>query len=351
MSWIEKNQEKVLLGGAAVVALGLAYLGWSKLASVDTDFSANPKGSGASVTAVPGAELVPKAVQSLNQPREWDQDLDGERPVELFASIPLFVRSDNPDKPIDLLKDEPVHPPIPNTWWLEKRIDPGFGDSPLRDPDGDGFSNIEEFNEKTDPNDPKNFPSLIAKLKYQKDESLGWVIRPSYGSEGKFPFNYEDTKGRKNRVSSAEPIGPDTVFFDKEPQKGRFKLLGHEVVKEMNEKINMEIEITYVRIEDLRSNKTGTIYKFPSPLPDDARKNKYLQYDRTAVFSLEALGQEGKEFKVEENTEFALPPDASEKQYKLLKVTPESVEVEYPAGDGSRKTARISKGSMAVPSE
>jgi hypothetical protein len=34
------------IGGAAVVALGLAYAGWSKIGAVETDFSATTKGVG-----------------------------------------------------------------------------------------------------------------------------------------------------------------------------------------------------------------------------------------------------------------------------------------------------------------
>ena len=158
MSWFSKNYEKAALGGAVVVALGLAYLGWSKFGGVEEDFGTGLKGGGNNNTAVAGADLIPKALQSMKLDRTWKQALDGERPVDLFTGIALFIKSSDPEKPVDLLKDAPVHPPIPNTWWLENRIDPGFADSPDRDPDGDGFSNIEEFNAKTDPNNAKSHP-------------------------------------------------------------------------------------------------------------------------------------------------------------------------------------------------
>ena len=46
MSWFSKNYEKAALGGAVAVALGLAYLGWSKFGGVDEDFDASLKGDG-----------------------------------------------------------------------------------------------------------------------------------------------------------------------------------------------------------------------------------------------------------------------------------------------------------------
>ena len=350
MSWFSTNYEKAALGAAAAVALGLAYLAWAKVGGVDDDFATGLKGTGNNQTAVPGADLIPKALQSMKLDRTWTQAVVGERPVNLFTGIALFISSNAPDKPVDLITGDPIHPPIPNTWWIENRIDPGFANAPQSDPDGDGFTNLEEFKAETNPNNAKSFPSLIAKLTYLKDESLLWVIRPSSGYDGRFPINYEDDKGGRNRVSSAEMVGPDELFFAKPPMAKRFKLLGSEVRKELNPKINIEQEVTYVRIEDQQPNKKGLIYEIPAPL-SEARKKEHARYDRTAVLSLEALGREGKSFKVEENTTFALPPDAPRKDYLLKSVTPDAITVEYPDSSGTRKTVEIRKGSFPDLSE
>jgi hypothetical protein len=347
MSWLSTNYEKAALGGSAVIAIGLVWLGWSKFSAVSDELGAKLSGRGKSDPAVVGAELIPKALQSLKLDRSWQQSrAAGERPVNLFTGISLFVASSAPDKAIDLLSDPPVHPPIPNVWWIENRLDPGYANSPLLDPDNDGFSNLEEFTASTNPYDPNSHPPLVAKLTYLKDQSITWVIRPGYGSEGKFPFNYEDNQGRRNRITAAEMIGPDEVFFKQEPAKERFKLLGAEIRKEVNPRTNIEMDITMVRIEDLRHNKKGTVYEFPSPLQDDNRRIPYLKHDRSAVLSLEAIGFSGQEFTIEENTAFALPPNAPSKEYHLKSVTPDAIVVEYTDLDGSRKTAEIAKGGF-----
>lgn len=346
MSWFSKNYEKAALGGAAVVALGLAYMGWSRFGSVESDFPAVPEKGGKNDVSVRSADLISKAKASLNVDRSWTKALAGDRPVDLFTGIPLFVSVSEPEKPIDLSgpNSEPVHPPIPNLWWIDKRLDPGYGDSPSRDPDEDGFSNLEEFNAKTDPNNSKEFPSLIAKLTYVRDESLVWVIRPSYGSDGKFPFIYEDSKRGANKTGAANMIAPGETFFGAGVMQNRFKFLGSEVRKVMNERIKLETDVTIVRIEDQRPNKLGTIYEFPAPLSEDLKRD-HLKYDRTAIFSLEALGLGGKEFKVEENTKFALPPDSPKKDYLLKSVSPDSVTVEYTDAEGKTKPVQIPKGS------
>lgn len=351
MSWFAKNYEKAALGGAVAVALGLTYMGWSKFGSVEGDFASALKGSGNSNAAVRDADLIAKAKASMNIDRSWTQATTAEgRPIDLFTGIPLFVSSADPEKPIDVLDPgtPPVHAPIPNSWWTENRLDPGFGDSPDRDPDADGFSNLEEYTAKTNPNDAKDVPSLIAKLMYVRDESLAWVIKPSFGSEGKFPFTYEDSKRGANRTGAANMIAPGELFFPAGVMQDRFKLLGHEVRKVVNPRTKAETDVTMVRIEDQRPNKKGMIYEFPSPLKEEV-KSDYVKYDRTAVLSLQALGLNGKEFKVEENMTFSLPPDAPKKNYRLKEVTPASITIEDV--DGKAKPVVITKGSMPTIAE
>jgi len=345
MSWLSNNYEKAVLGGTIVAALGLSYFGWNRIQAVDADFSDSVRGRGKNDPSVMNADAVPKAIASLSLDRSWTPaEVDG-RTVDLFTGIPLFVAREAPDKAVDLLKDGPVHPPIPNQWWLENRIDPGFADSPSQDPDEDGYPNIEEFNAKTDPNDDKSHPPLIAKLKFVKDESLVWVIRPGFQAGGSFTFRYEDGQRRQNNAGADAMVAPGQLFFKDGVMKERFKLLGSEVVKELNRAINEEVDVTYVRIEDQRPNKNKAIYRIPAPL-SEGRKNQHLQHDRTAVFTLEAIGLAGQEFKVEENTTFALPPTAPNKDFTLKAVSPNEVTVEYKNAEGVVQSVTIAKGSI-----
>jgi len=344
MSWFSKNYEKAALGGAAVVALGLVYLGWSKVSSVENDFATSLKDSGNNNPAVADKDLVSKALSSLSAPRVWDQgETANNRPVDLFTGIPLFVSRNAPNKGIDLVTGDPVHQPIPNQWWLQHRLDPGFADSLQRDADEDGFSNLEEFEAKTDPTDAKKFPELVAKLKYSKDESLVWILRPGFESEGGFTFKYEDSNRGENRATAAAVVMPGTLFFLDGVMKNRFKLLGSEVRQIMNPRTNVEGPVTFVRIEDQRPNKKGTIYEIQAQFKEEL-KNDHRHFDRTAVLRLDALGKGSEEFKIEENTTFSLPNGSDKKNYLLKSVTPEAIEVEYTGADGTKKTVQIPKG-------
>ncbi len=345
MSWISENYEKAAVGVATVALLGLTFMGWHRLNSVEEDFSDEPAGSGQNDPAVPAADEVSTARSSFQLKHEWTKgDYEG-RPVDLFTGVPLFVNKNNQVDPVDLPTSPPVHPPVPNQWWIDNRIDPGFGDSPQRDADEDGFSNVEEFTAQTDPNDPREFPSLIGKLGYVGDEAVEWVLRPGFEAQGGFTFDYSDSLRRKARVSAANVVMPGETFFGEGPMENRFKLLGSERRKQANEAIGAEVDVTIVRVEDQKPNKKGIVYEIPSMFrKKDARQ--FSNHDRTAILSLAALGMEGQEFKVEERSSFSLPPDGKEKVYMLKEITPEKITVEHTAQGGESKTYEILIGSV-----
>lgn len=345
MSWISENYEKAAVGVAAVALVGLTFMGWQKLNSVEEDFSAVPAGSGQNDPAVPAADQVSTAKSSFQLDREWPKGEYESRPVDLFTGVPLFVNKNNQTDPVDLPTSPPVHPPIPNQWWIDNRIDPGFGDSPQRDADEDGFSNLEEFTAQTDPNDPREFPSLITKLGYGGDEAVEWVLRPGFEAQGGFTFEYSDSLRRGARMGAANVVMPGETFFEEGPIQDRFKLLGSERRKQPNEAIGAEVDVTIVQVEDQKPNKKGVVYEIPAMFrKGDARE--YSQYDRTAILTLAALGMEGKEFKVEERSAFALPPEGADKVYTLKEVTPEKITVEHAVPGGETKTYEILKGSV-----
>jgi hypothetical protein len=347
MSWLSQNYEKAAVGGAAVLALGLAALGWFKVGGVATDFPPpNPSTEGSGIE-VAGADLVSKATSSVNRRLDWVDTKPDDHLVELFQGIPLFIHRDRPDTVIDLYTAKPVHEGIPNTWWLQYRIDPGFADSPMRDADEDGFSNREEFDAKTDPTKSESHPPLLDKLKYHRDESLEWSLRPSYPDGGKLSVKYYERPTGLNVQNKTPATGGsipgDGMFFSSDPAKGRFKFLKFETKEEDNPRLNIKEKVTRAYIQDMKPNKKHLPpYDPPAPL-SEARIWDLSHFDRKAVLTLEALGNGGKEAEIEEYTDFGLPLDNPKKEYHLKSVTPEQIVVEHIE---SKATTTIRKGEF-----
>lgn len=345
MSWISANYEKAAVAGALLVAVALGYSGLQSKSAVEIDFNTNPKGSGIDDPSVKDGDKVATAKSSLQIKQQWTKgEVDG-RPVDLFTGVPLFVHKTNPKPPIDLPKSPNIHPPITNQWWMDNRIDPGFGDSPQRDEDNDGFSNLEEFIAQTNPTDNRSHPSLIQKLAFVKSESVEWVLRPSGEPKDLDPsvnFEYNDTMRNRSRTPAAAPIQKNGIFFADGVAKDRFKYLGFEVKRVKDDRIQEDVDVTIIKVEDLKPNKKGTIYEILANFRQaDARKHS--KFDRTATLSLEALGFNGQEFKVEELTDFALPIGSEKKSYRLMEVHPNRIVVREILEDGKNQDHEIPK--------
>ncbi|MGE9270736.1 MAG: Amuc_1099 family pilus-like system protein [Verrucomicrobiales bacterium] len=358
MSKPPKNIEKIVLGVGAVAGLGLAALGFMKASAFDEDFSAPSKQPGPSDTSVSGAELVPGTINSLASDRVYtsatvpNEKLEsGQRPVDLFVGVPLYANRDNPNEPIDPLVGGDRHPPIPNAWWLKYGVDMTYADSPQRDDDGDGYSNLEEFQGKTDPSDSADHPPLIAKLFFTREESAEWLVLFGTEISGQWMPKLEaefskDMEGNpmKNKVSFGEGLKPGDVFFAEEPMAKRFKFIGFEDRVQRNQRLNIDENLRFAIFEDLSENKPGKRYEIPNRLPR-AQRPDWVQHDRTAYLELQAIGQSGQTLKVVEGTRFALPKDAEAKDYFLKEVTPEHIVVEWKNGYATEDIT-IPKGGL-----
>jgi hypothetical protein len=91
-----------------------------------------------------------------------------------------------------------LHPPLTNDWLLANGLDYTDMNIKEKDADGDGFSNLEEFEKKTNPNDPKDAPASFNKLKLVgfKPVPFRLEFKGDPSGEGKeFQINLKDLKG------------------------------------------------------------------------------------------------------------------------------------------------------------
>ncbi|MEM9079292.1 MAG: Amuc_1099 family pilus-like system protein [Verrucomicrobiota bacterium] len=309
------SYEKILLGVGAVIAVAMIVLGVMGLGSVEEDFTAaNERNYPAE--AIAGATTVEAAGETLRAPVALlDKKTIKGREVGMFIGVPLFVEKGKDDV-VDLANtDTPaVHAPIPNLWWLEQGIDPGFANSPQRDEDQDGFSNLEEWEAKTDPTDLESFPSLFNKVELSQLVEEPFYLRFSnFGAAG-LNFRGVGMAGGSRadlKLPAGAAVKPGELFFPDGPYANRFKFV------ELFQKNVRNIPRDFAKVEDQKDGKKGRMYEIAS----NNRGEQQIK-DYTARLYLNTPALKGEIFDVQEGTAFSLPysADAAVKPYVFSEV-------------------------------
>ena len=289
-----KQDEKIILGLGIAVAVALVILSIKGYKSLEETFKvthSDPK-----ELSETGEKQIDIAANLLNNPPEWGNSMLKGRNIEMLTPIQLFQIPGHHEL-IDLFNENgtPVHPPIPNKWWLRHKIDPSYKDGLARDADNDGFSNLEEYRAKTNPSDSEDFPDLISKLKVVGSSSLKWKVYFSSDiGEDQYQFKYAD--GNKVQLRS-QYIGRGARFFDKDPALSRFVL--NDVIEKEQDAGGAQRKVKYAIINDTKKQKLMEIVR--------GRSNDFLGQDYKVTFVLNALGKESATFTLSENTKFDLP--------------------------------------------
>lgn len=190
---MQKSQgsyEKVILTLSALLAIGVAgYLVFLSR-SFEEDLTINPGRSKENLNPRATAAMQ-QATDMLKQKPSWHSPDRNGKPVPLNKSVLLVMKG---SELFDLLLPTPqFRPPMTNIFVtgdktktppeapLPNLYSPNLGDL---DADNDGFSNLEEFNKKTDPRNAESMPPLTDKLFLQKRISHDYVVKLIPGSDG-----------------------------------------------------------------------------------------------------------------------------------------------------------------------
>lgn len=157
-----------------VLAGVLAILGWLRPGAYDWEEQLGeslPAGGG---TAGVGKELREKIKVLREEQKKAVAKI--ERDHRVFVSrVLLFLPKDKePVRPLDA--GMATEDGIAVVWKLQHGLDPEDTQVAERDDDQDGFSNREEFEQKTDPRDPRSSPSKWFKLRLREAESAALSV-------------------------------------------------------------------------------------------------------------------------------------------------------------------------------
>src|ERR1043166_1389973 len=187
MTWIRANYDRALVFAASAFLL-VSILVIGKNAWHFSDNLSLPTAPAPRTAApLPKAVAMERALEKLKQPGQWT--FSGRS--GLFVPEKHFIGANG--LPATLQTTE-VHPPVPNEWLEQFNLPIAQADVLTQDPDGDGFNNLEEWQNQTAPTDKASHPPFIAKLKMKSfgQEPFRRVFA-SWGGET-FALNTNDLK-------------------------------------------------------------------------------------------------------------------------------------------------------------
>ena len=315
--------DRFVLLGAAVVVTGLSVLFVMKARGFGETFRMN--------VSSPNNELPKPDIATAETARDfvlktnkWETPIKGAAPkrVPLFFSIPIV---ESQGKLIDM--HDPSAPklrePVTNAWLLDNGLD--FLNSAVlqQDPDGDGFSSLEEWDAKTDPTDPNAHPPYADKLVMNSRRQTEYKLR--------FAARPDPTRFQIMRLPSAKWPGEDSFYLKvgETSKDGQFRLDSVQEKRAMND-VGIEADATELTITYLPKNEEHIIVR-------------NQEYGIPTYFAeLEFLLAPGNKFYVKEGDTFPLVKDP-ETKYRVTQVNEESVIVTYQTGAEPEQTVEIRK--------
>ncbi len=216
-----------------------------------------------------------------------------------------------------------IHPGIPNLWFINNGLiaDMGKAGAADMDNDGDGFTNREEYNGKTNPVGPDSYPSLISpegivKIEAVKVESL----RASLVVEAMFSDPTYETDKVGITVTKLTKRGEPTAVVEKkdykvgddvkvltEPKRYRIAGFGQ---KTYDTSYGSKETERVLLLTDYYDPKAGEV----TVRAGKPRANEHEQLrrgldikDTTVTFRITAGKQRGQEFKVRLGQSFRVP--------------------------------------------
>jgi hypothetical protein len=304
MNWVKQKYDILLLAVATLLLVSNA--GWIAMNRMEP-------------VQVQAALTVPKenAIFSLNldavrqasaladSPAKWksSSDLPAGTPERgsLLVSRRYLLKDGKLIDPLAEGSDQ-LHPPITNDWLLANGLDYTDMNIKEKDADGDGFSNLEEFEKKTNPNDPKEAPASLNKLKLVgfKPVPFRLEFKGDPSGEGKeFQINLKDLKGSAR--SQYRKIGEQI-------EGAPYKILKYEFKEGPNER-GVTVNLSELTVQNTETGDT-IILIFNKEANDPTSFGTFR--------NLLALGDA--DFTLKKGEEFTIKPDTTRK-LKLIDIT------------------------------
>ena len=290
MTWVRTNFDRVLVFAAALFlfasALFITKNAWQFGDNLGLQTAPPPKPA----APPPKAVEMEQAVEKLKQPAQWTfSSRSG-----LFVPEKHFIGADG--LPATLQTTE-VHPPVPNEWLEQFNLPIAEADVLTQDPDGDGFNNLEEWQNHTAPTDKASHPPFIAKLRMKSFAQEPFRLVFASWVDATFALNTHDLKEPTQFLKIGDSI-----------RGTKFKLVKFTEKYDTN-KYGTKVDVSELTLENRETHEPVTLVKEKIMISPESVANFVYEWG------------EGKEFAVKKDQEFSLKPE-EQIRYKLIDVLP-----------------------------
>lgn len=293
MDWIRTNYDRFAVLVAALFLFLCAFFIWRHTVEFAENFAALQSASVARKAGpLPNATALQEAVEGLHQPAQWTF---GGR-SGLFVPEKHFIGPNG--LPVTLQTTE-VHPPVPNEWLEQFGLPIADADVLTQDPDGDGFTNLDEWQFHTNPADKTSHPDYLTKLKMKSFAREPFRMKFDSQTGDTFTINTTDLKEPTQFLKLGDKISGT-----------QFKLVKFEEKHRPNPATGGEDDVSELTLEHETTKEQIILIKEKVAVSPESVAT--FQYSWGAA----------KEFPVRKEQEFSLPPQ-EEIKYKLVDVQPD----------------------------
>ncbi len=325
MDWIKKHSDQFAL---ALLALGLlvaAILVLLKSSGFAENFSAVQTSPAHNDRIAPlDKTALEEATANVSKPSGWDVKKDA---GSLFVSH-KYLLDPTTHRPVRPGGGGMLNPPVPDDWLLKYELNLLSSTVLQDDPDGDGFSNLDEYlgadrSEKnedadsTNPKDKESHPPYYTKLFLKQYIAVPFRLKfQSYDGDPKKP---DSMSFQINTLDLRQP----TVFlkFGDNVPGTKFKLEKFELKSKLNESTGSQDDVS-----ELTVLNTETAERIVLVL-----EKVINSPDSYALFSY-LWPSPPRDIRVKKLQEFVLVPNTQEK-YKLIDISETGAQIALPSGE------------------
>ena len=291
LDWIKTNYDRAVVIAAAVfLFISAVSIWWSAIQFGNRLVTPQPP-RGKPASQPPVAVELDRAAEQLQNPAQWKAS----KRSGLFVPEKHFIGADGLPA---TLQNTQVHAPVPNDWFEKYALPIEDADVLDQDPDKDGFTNLDEWQGRTDPTNKESHPDYTTKLHlvFATEEPFRYM----------FSSRIKDTFGI-NTIDQSEP----TQFLKVgEVIRGTdFKIMKF-MEKRARNQYGINEDVSQLLLEHPQSHAQVTLVK-----------GKVATSPQSVASFVYTWGGR-REFEVRKDQEFPIATAEGNQTYKLLEVQP-----------------------------